>query len=288
MVDINKIKKSKSTEELLKFSIINIDKPNGPTSFSVSQYVKERLKLTKTSHLGTLDPAVSGVLPVALSRACRLNEYLMHKNKKYIGIMRLHSDVKLVDLKKEIKKFIGKIKQMPPLRSAVKRALREREVFSFNIIEIEGKDVLFETEVEAGTYIRTLCVDIGKNIGGAHMLELRRISAGLFSEKDSINLYDFDKIVEEYKKGDDKRLREILIPAEIVYQFLPVINIKKEFLKKALTGSPIFENFLLDKEEIINIKENQKISIFFEERFIGCYNFIGKESLVAKPEFILN
>ena len=92
-IDIEKLKESKSTAELLKFSIINIDKPSGPTSFQVSQFLKNALNITKTSHLGTLDPMVSGVLPIGLNRACRLNEYLMHRDKTYVGIMRLHREI---------------------------------------------------------------------------------------------------------------------------------------------------------------------------------------------------
>src|SRR3989338_1776111 len=174
MIDIQKIKQSKSTEDLIKFGIINIDKPSGPTSFSVSHFMKNALKINKTSHFGTLDPQVSGVLPIGLSRACRLSEYLMHKNKTYVGIMRLHKDIEKNELEKIIDKFIGMIIQMPPVRSRVKREIREREIIYFNILEIDGKDVLFETEVQAGTYIRKLCDDVGKEIGGGHMLELRR------------------------------------------------------------------------------------------------------------------
>ena len=92
-IDIEKIRKEKPIKELLEFSIINIDKPTGPTSFSVSQFVKKSLNLRKTSHLGTLDPMVSGVLPVATNRACRLNDYLMHRDKTYVGIMRLHKEI---------------------------------------------------------------------------------------------------------------------------------------------------------------------------------------------------
>ncbi len=288
MINIEKIKAEKSMEELLRFSIINIDKPSGPTSFSVSQFVKSALGLNKTSHLGTLDPAVSGVLPVALSRACRLNDYLMHRNKIYIGIMRIHEDVNDKKLNEVIRKFIGKINQLPPIRSRVKRAIREREIISFKILERSGKDVLFETEVQAGTYIRKLCDDMGKEIGGAHMLELRRTKAAIFPEKESINLYGFDKAVSEYKNGNDSLLRNILIPGEIVSKVLPVINVKKDVVKKCLTGSPIFPNFLENKNEIKNLNKDDKISVFVGKRFIGCYNFLGSGSLIAKPEFILN
>jgi len=290
MISLSEIKSQKSTKELLEFSIINIDKPSGPTSFQVSQFVKHALNLSKTSHLGTLDPQVTGVLPVALSRACRLNEYLMHRDKTYVGIMRLHKEISKEKLEKEINSFIGKIMQLPPVKSRVKRQLREREVKTFKILEIQGKDVLFESQVQAGTYIRKLCSDLGEKIGGAHMLELRRTQAGLFSETDknypSINLYEFEKAVEEYKEGKEKKLREILIPGEIVSHLIPVIQIRKDVVKKLLTGSPIFESFVDGK--IPKLEENEKVCAFEGTKFIGCYKFIGKGDLVAKPEFVFN
>lgn len=283
-MNIQKIKSQKSLKELLEFSIINLDKPTGPTSFTVSQFIKKSLNLSKTAHLGTLDPAVTGVLPIALNRACRLNEYLMHRDKTYVGIMRLHKeDVSDATLKSEMKKLIGKIIQLPPRRSAVKRALRERTVHKFKILEREGKDVLFEAEVQAGTYIRTLCDALGKKIGGAHMLELRRTKAGIFDESKSINLYDFEKAVK-----NPNALRKILIPGEIVATLLPTIQIRKDTIKKVLSGSPIFPSFIEESQDVSNIKKGEKICIFSEERFIGCYNYIGSSELIAKPEFVLN
>src|SRR3989338_4962653 len=146
------MKPQKSFQELINFSILNIDKPSGPTSFTISDYIRKSLKLSKTSHAGTLDPQVSGVLPILLGRACRLSDYFMHHDKEYIGIMRLHKDVEEKKLREVIKEFIGKIKQIPPIRSSVKRQERIREVKSLDILEINGKDVLFKTKVEAGTY----------------------------------------------------------------------------------------------------------------------------------------
>ncbi|MDP4039448.1 MAG: RNA-guided pseudouridylation complex pseudouridine synthase subunit Cbf5 [Candidatus Pacearchaeota archaeon] len=291
-MDIEEIKSKKSIKELIQFSIINIDKSSGPTSFWTSQFVKRSLDLKKTSHLGTLDPQVSGVLPVALNRACRLNEYLMHRNKTYVGIMRLHGKVSLSDLKKEMQNFVGEIIQLPPVRSRVKRAERTRKIETFNILEIKGKDVLFESDVQAGTYIRKLIHDLGEKMGGAHMLELRRTKAGLFDEQDKyypiVNLYDFKKAIEEYKLGNDEALREILIPGEIISTILPIVQIRKDVVKKALTGSPIFPSFLKNTDEIKKLKENDKICIFCDDKFIGVYNYIGKENLTAKPEFVLN
>ncbi len=277
----------KSIKELLEFGIINIDKPSGPTSFEVSQYVKQSLKLSKTSHLGTLDPMVSGVLPVALNRACRLNEYLMHKDKTYVGIIRVHKEIDLKKFKEISKEFVGKINQIPPVRSSVKRAERVREIKSFEIIENQNKDFLFISKVQAGTYIRKLCSDIGEKIGGAHMLELRRIEAGLFKEENSINLYEFDKIVEEYKKGNEANLRKILVSGEIVSTTLQKIKIKKDVVKKVLTGSPIFKSFLAEKPNE-KIKSGDKVVVYSQDKFIGCYNYINSNDLVAKPEFVLN
>mgnify|MGYP001614294678 CR=1 FL=1 len=290
MINIEKIKSQKSIKELLEFSIINIDKPSGPTSFWTSQFVKRALNLNKTSHLGTLDPQVTGVLPVALNRACRLNEYLMHRDKTYVGVMRVHKEISQEELEKELENFIGKITQLPPVRSRVKRAERIREVKTFKISEIDDKDVLFESQVQAGTYIRKLCSDLGEKIGGAHMLELRRTQAGIFSETDkkypAINLYEFEKAIEEYKNGNEKPLREIIIPGEIVATLLPLIRIRKDVVKKVLTGSPIFKSFLA--EDAPQINEGEKIVVLSEDKFIGCYNFIGKGDLIAKPEFVFN
>ena len=290
-INLEKIKSQKSTEELLKFSIINIDKPSGPTSFWTSQFVKSSLNLSKTSHLGTLDPQVTGVLPVALNRACRLNEYLMHRDKTYVGVMRIHKELSKKELEKEIANFTGKIMQLPPVKSRVKRQLREREVKTFKILEIDEQDILFESKVQAGTYIRKLCSDLGEKIGGAHMLELRRTQAGIFSETDkeypSINLYDFEKAVEQYKKGKEEPLRKILIPGEIVATILPIIKIRKDVLKKVLTGSPIFKSFLAE-EPSEEIGPNEKVAVFESENFIGCYNYINSGDLIAKPEFVKN
>ncbi|MEK6817656.1 MAG: RNA-guided pseudouridylation complex pseudouridine synthase subunit Cbf5, partial [Nanoarchaeota archaeon] len=128
-MDIEKIKQKKSIKELLEFGIINIDKSSGPTSFDISDFVKKKLSLRKTSHFGTLDPKVTGVLPIALNRACKLTGFFLGEDKEYIGIMRMHEEISLEKIKAKIKeKFLGKIIQMPPVKSRVKRVEREREI----------------------------------------------------------------------------------------------------------------------------------------------------------------
>ncbi len=92
-INLKNIKKDKSIDELLEFGIINIDKPSGPTSFKTAEMVKKKLGLRKTSHFGTLDPLVTGVLPVALNRACKLTGWFMKKDKTYVGVMKIHKDI---------------------------------------------------------------------------------------------------------------------------------------------------------------------------------------------------
>ncbi len=274
-------------KELLNFSIINVDKPSGPTSFQVSQFVKNTLKIKKTSHFGTLDPQVSGVLPVALSRACRLNEYFMHRDKEYVGIMRLHEDIPIEKLKEQMKFFSGIISQLPPVRSRVKRALREREIKKFEILEKKGKDVLFIAEVQAGTYIRKLVSDLGEKIGGAHMLELRRTKASVFEEKDSINLYDFEKALNAYKDGDEIPLRKILIPAEqAIKKVIPEVQLKnpsQNLLKQLLTGKPLMKSDINSQ-----LPEQSHFVLFHNNQLIAIYKKSDENDIIARPEFVFN
>jgi len=284
-MNLGKIKQQKSIKELLEFSIINMDKPSGPTSFQVDEKIKKWLGLRKTSHFGTLDPKVTGVLPVALNRACKLSDYFMHKDKIYVGIMHLHSDILISKLKKEMKKFVGKIIQLPPVKSRVKRAERVREVKKFEIIEKKERDVLFLAEVEAGTYIRKLCSDLGLKIGGAHMAELRRTKASIFSEEDEsfVNLYDLQEAVEEYKKGKEEKLREILIPAEIISEILPVVQIKEDVVKQLLTGKPLMKKDIKEK-----LPDSEKFAVFLGERFIEVARKVSEGEIIARPEFVFN
>ena len=287
---IEEIKSKKTTKELLEFGIINIDKPSGPTSFSVSEFVCKRLKLRKTSHFGTLDPKVTGVLPVALNRACKLTGYFLGEDKEYVGIMRLHQDLGIENIKKAIEeKFIGKIIQMPPVKSRVKRQNRPREIYSFDLLEKKDKDILFKVKCEGGTYIRKLIDDLGKEIEvGAHMLELRRISAGIFHEEDkrypSVTMYDFEKAVSEYENGKELALKRILIPAEIVLKVYPMLQIKEDNLKQILTGKPIYKKDLVKDE---GWKVDSVVSCFCNKKFVGMYKIFRGKEIFAKPEFVM-
>lgn len=289
-MNIEKIKQGKTTLELLEFGIINLDKPSGPTSFTVSEFVGKKLELRKTSHFGTLDPKVTGVLPIALNRACKLTGYFLGEDKEYIGVMRVHQDTDIELIKKTIQeKFIGEIIQMPPVKSRVKRQNRPREIYSFELLEKKDKDILFKVKCEGGTYIRKLIDDLGKEMGvGAHMLELRRISAGIFHEEDknypSVNMYDFEKAVQEYRGGNETSLRKIIIPAEIVSEVYPALDIKEENLKQILTGKPIYKKDLIKDE---GWKVESVVSCFCNEKFIGMYKIFRGKEIFAKPEFVM-
>jgi len=286
MVNIQKLKEKKTIQEILEFGIINIDKSSGPTSFNVSDYVKKRLKLRKTSHFGTLDPKVTGVLPIALNRACKLSRYFLGEDKEYVGIMRIHEGKEMKEIQEVInRKFLGKILQTPPLKSRVKRQERPRTIYNFDLLEQNGKDIVFNTTCEGGTYIRKLLDDLGKEMGiGVHMLELRRVRAGIFKEETVVNLYDFEKAVIEYEKGNEHPLKKIIFPAEVVSELHEPIKINAKRLREILTGKILIRQDLEAKKEL---KKDQIISVFNKDRFIGMYKVTKEIGAFARPEFVM-
>ena len=216
----------RKTEEIISYGVVNINKPQGPTSHQVSDYAKRILGIKKAGHSGTLDPNVHGCLPIALGRATRITYALLNSGKEYVGIMHLHQDVDENQLRQTIKNdFTGKIRQTPPLKSAVKRQERTREIYYFDILEKDEKDALFIVGCEAGTYIRKLIHDLGKKLNiGAHMLELRRTKAGPFTEQTLFTLQDLTDAFYFYKEGNnDKFLRKIIQPVENAVAHLPKI-----------------------------------------------------------------
>ncbi len=279
------IQKERPLKELLDFSIIVIDKPVGPTSFTVSHHVKELLGLKKTGHIGTLDAGVSGVLPVALGRASTLAQYLQGR-KKYVGIMKLHATIDRVELEKKLKEFTGKIKQLPPVRSNVRRQERVREIYQFYLLELVGTHALFETEVEAGTYIRKLIHDLGEKISGAHMLELRRIQAGIFSETKSSTLYELEEALLQLKEGNEQTLRNLLIPGEIIGMLFPTVTVTEEGNRACLQGSPLFARFLTKDQKVTS--SSPYVVVFHKNQFIGCYKTVMNGDTVALPLFVKN
>jgi len=208
----------REVKDLLELGVIVLNKPSGPTSHQVSDYVKRILDLSKAGHSGTLDPGVTGVLPVALGRSTRIVQVLLNAGKEYICLMHLHDEFDEKTIKTKMEELVGKIQQIPPIKSAVKRQKRTREIYYLEILEIEGKDVLFKVGCQAGTYIRKLCHDFGQSLdSGAHMQELVRTKAGPFQAKEWISLHDLKDAKEEGK------LKEIIKPVETAVEHIPKV-----------------------------------------------------------------
>ena len=236
-----RIPEERPVEDIIQYGIVNIDKPPGPTSHQVSDYVQKILAIKKAGHSGTLDPQVTGVLPIALERATRIVQMLLTAGKEYIGIMHLHKEVPEDKLKAAIKQFTGKIKQKPPIKSSVKREWRERNVYYFEILEIDEKDVLFKVGCEAGTYIRKLIHDLGQKLKtGAHMAELRRTKAGAFDESTLFTLHELADAYWYYKnENNEKYIRRVIQPVENAVKHLPKVWVMDSAVESLCHGSDL-------------------------------------------------
>ncbi|MDR2830493.1 MAG: RNA-guided pseudouridylation complex pseudouridine synthase subunit Cbf5 [Methanobrevibacter sp.] len=226
--------------EYMDKGVINIDKPSGPTSHEIDSWVKIILNLKKTGHGGTLDPKVTGVLPIGLNSATRVMQLLSLASKEYVAIMTLHGDIEEKRIHDVFDEFQGKIYQIPPIRSAVKRELRVRNIYSSEILEVSKRNILFKIDCEAGTYVRTYCHDIGEALGvGAHMAELRRIRAGPFDESNNlITLQDLTDAFYYWKEEDNELyLRDAIMPMEKATEHLSKVIIKDSAVEAICNGA---------------------------------------------------
>ncbi|MGI6669623.1 MAG: tRNA pseudouridine(55) synthase TruB [Acetivibrionales bacterium] len=218
--------------------IINILKPPGMTSFDVVAYLRRLLGIKRIGHAGTLDPMAAGVLPVCVGKATGAVEFLIEKDKHYrteltLGITTDTQDVSGEILSKDmpecsdseiesaVRSFVGKYMQTPPMYSALKiggkklyelaregrkvdRPPRKVEIYSAEIVDIDRSDgvrVLMDVHCSKGTYIRTLCADIGERLGcGGHMSFLLRKRAGPFDINGSITLEELARLKDEGKE----------------------------------------------------------------------------------------
>ena len=277
--------RDRTIEELINTAVIILDKHAGPTSHQVTRWVKEIFQVSKAAHAGTLDPAVTGVLPIALGNAVKAMPVLSGLDKEYVGVMHLHHDVELEALRKTVvEKFIGEIVQVPPVKSAVARKPRKRRIYFFDILEKEGQDVLFKVGCEAGTYIRKLCSDIGKTLGvGAHMAELRRIKAGNFTEDQTHSLVEVKDAYEFWKEGDDRLLRKILIPVEYAIPHVKKVFIKDSAVYSVCNGAPIYPKGLVRVQEGILRGDTVAVYSLKEELVVlGIAKSTSEEMVKAK------
>ncbi len=296
---------NRSIQELLRMGIVVIDKPAGPSSHNVSHYVKEILKLSKAGHPGTLDPAVTGVLPVALENATKINQVLLSAGKEYVCVMHMHKDIddKIELIREELNSFVGKIKQTPPVKSAVKREEREREIYYLEILEIKGRDILFVVGCQAGTYIRKLCADFGEKTGlGAHMKELRRTKAGPFNESHLITLNDLRKYFDCYinlretesvKKEAETILKQKILPVEKAVEHLPKVWILERSIKFIRNGRNVRCDDIvrltdnIKKEKLVAVMNLNNELIAFGPAYLNSKEILEKDAIAINTDRVI-
>ncbi len=230
----------RSITEHIRYGVVNLDKPRGPTSHEIITWIKQILNVKRAGHGGTLDPKVSGILPVALEESTKVLTTLLQAGKEYVCVAHFHDDFSIKDLKRAVKYFTGKIYQRPPLKSAVKRSLRVRTIYLFEILEVDNRDVLFRIRCEAGTYVRKLISDLGEYMGiGAHMEELRRTRVGNFTEENNmVRLHDLKDAYDIWKEtGKEELLRKVILPVEFAVSHLPWIFIKDSAVSAVCHGA---------------------------------------------------
>jgi tRNA pseudouridine55 synthase len=277
--------------------ILNIFKPKGISSYQTVKEVRDILNISKAGHTGTLDPSASGVLLICIGQATKIAEFLVGMKKHYQGEMILGISTDSQDSKGKIiqkrevgtdinenrikdifKKYEGTISQMPPMFSAahykgerlyrlarkgieVKRNLKKIKIYQLNLINFYqdvNPIVKFEVICSKGTYIRTLCNDIGNELGcGAHLSNLIRKKVGNFSIEDSLNL-------EELKK--EKVLgKRYLISIDSALEEFNKITVKSEAIKTVLNGGVISSEQIVEIPEGLKTRKNKFVKVFDEK-----------------------
>lgn len=232
--------------------ILNVYKPKGITSHNVVSFVRRNLNMKRVGHTGTLDPQATGVLPVLIGNATKLSDLIMADEKKYtarvvLGITTDTDDTtgevvekREVSVTEEqlldaVKEFVGDIEQIPPMYSAIKvdgrklyqlarkgveieRKPRKITVYSIDVYDFDGTSFMMDVHCGKGTYIRSLCRDIGERLGcGATMDDLERTMSGIFTKE---NAYTFEQIEEAVKKGTIAEM--IMHPDSVLGDFVKI------------------------------------------------------------------
>lgn len=280
--------------------IFNIYKEKGFTSHDVVAIVRRTIHMKKVGHTGTLDPDAEGVLPVCVGKATKLSDVIMDGRKSYRAMLRLGIttttedasgevlETKEVDFNEDrirevVASFIGKLEQVPPMYSAVKvngkklyelaregkeieRKSRTIEVYDICIRQFLPPDrVEIDVDCSKGTYIRTLCSDIGKALGcGGHMAELLRTRTGAFSLENAIKLDELKALAEQEK------VEEVLLTMEEALKDFPVVKVSEKSTKFLYNGGKIQERFFTEKPAFY--KEGDIVATYdHENNLVGLY-----------------
>lgn len=249
--------------ELFEYGYIPLDKPVGPTSHEVVSWVRKILSIEKAGHSGTLDPLVTGLLPIGLGEATKALTVLLLGPKEYYGVARLHNNVTKPPIMKIFKEFTTEIFQKPPQKSAVRRQTRRRTIYALDIIEKREKLILFRVLCQAGTYVRKLIYDIGEVLGsGASLIELRRTRVSNISEENGlVRLHDLNDAIQEWReKGNEEKIRKLIHPVEEMVSSLKRMVIRDSAISAICNGAQLAIPGLLKISK--NIEEGDTIAIF--------------------------
>ena len=256
----------RTIEQLLDNGLIILDKPPGPTSHETVAWTKRLLKLPKIGHSGTLDPQVSGVLPLGLGEATKALGVLLYGPKEYHALGRVHSLPSKEKLDEIIEMFRGEIFQKPPQRSAVLRQTRTRAIYEFEVLEQKERLLLTRILCEAGTYIRKLYYDIGEILGpGATMIELRRTRVDQFYEHDGlVTLHELaDAFAQWEEKKDDTKLMKMIKPVEFALSELKSVVIRDSAVDAMCHGAQLAIPGVLQISQ--NLKKGDIVGVYTQK-----------------------
>lgn len=301
--------------------IINVYKEKDFTSFDVVAKLRGILKQKKIGHTGTLDPDAVGVLPVCLGSATKLCDMLTDKKKEYIAEFVLGKETDTQDIsgqviketevvctqeevKTAIQSFVGDYDQLPPMYSAIKvdgkrlyelarqgkeveRKKRPVTFYEIEIIKCELPYVTIRVLCSKGTYIRTLCHDIGQKLGcGAAMTELERTRSGQFTKENAYTLAEIERL------RDAGSLDEIVMPVDTVFMNLPAFVVSGELEKKILNGNLIRAGECKSAGLTDVFSEGKKVRVYKENNnscnFIAIYQYCKEKKGMIPDKMFLN
>ncbi len=291
--------------------IVVLDKANGLSSNAALQEVKRLYEANKAGHAGSLDPLATGVLPVCLGEATKVSQFLLDSDKRYRTRIKLgirtdtgDSEGSIIErnegisvsrkaIERALTKFKGEVEQVPPMHSAIKmngvplyklarkgitveREPRLVTLYQICLVEFVNSELELEISCSKGTYIRTIADDLGQELGcGAHVIELRRTQAGVFTEKDSISAEEL--ALEKENKGLDK-IDQFLIPMDRAIQDLPEVNLPSITASHVKNGQAVL---------VRHLPKNGLVRMYEDEQFIGIGS-IDDDGKVAPRRLIIN
>lgn len=291
--------------------IVVLDKANGLSSNAALQEVKRLYEANKAGHAGSLDPLATGVLPVCLGEATKVSQFLLDSDKRYRTRIKLgirtdtgDSEGSIIErnegisisrkaIERALTKFKGEVEQVPPMHSAIKmngvplyklarkgitveREPRLVTLYQICLVEFVNSELELEISCSKGTYIRTIADDLGQELGcGAHVIELRRTQAGVFTEKDSISAEEL--VLEKENRGLDK-IDQFLIPMDRAIQDLPEVNLPSITASHVKNGQAVL---------VRHLPKNGLVRMYEDEQFIGIGS-IDDDGKVAPRRLIIN